>query len=75
MTQLLQTAIEEALKQPPEKQDSLAKLILETIHHEETELRPIGLAKGQVEVPDSFFDPLPDDELARWNAEGPEDET
>ena len=74
MTQLLQTAIEEALKQPPEKQDSIAKLILETIQQEETELRPIGLAKGQVEVPDSFFDPLPDDELARWNVETPEDE-
>lgn len=25
------------------------------------EKRPIGLASGQVEIPDSFFDPLPDD--------------
>ena len=23
--------------------------------------RPIGLAKGQIEIPDSFFEPLPDD--------------
>ena len=25
--------------------------------------RPIGLAKGQFEIPDSFFEPLPDDIL------------
>jgi antitoxin (DNA-binding transcriptional repressor) of toxin-antitoxin stability system len=25
--------------------------------------RPVGLAKGQFEVPESFFDPLPDDLL------------
>jgi len=25
--------------------------------------RPIGLAKGQLEIPVSFFDPLPDDML------------
>ena len=28
--------------------------------------RPIGLGKGLAEVPDSFFDPLPDDILARF---------
>lgn len=27
------------------------------------EARPIGLAKGQFEIPDSFFEPLPDDLL------------
>ena len=26
-----------------------------------TSPRPIGLAKGQFKVPDSFFEPLPDD--------------
>lgn len=26
-----------------------------------TEPRPIGLGKGLAEIPDSFFDPLPDD--------------
>lgn len=25
-----------------------------------------GFLKGQIEVPDSFFDPLPDDELEAW---------
>jgi len=30
------------------------------------EPRPIGLAKGQFEVPDSFFDPLPDDIIAAF---------
>ena len=25
--------------------------------------RPIGLAKGQFKIPDSFFEPLPDDIL------------
>ena len=29
--------------------------------------RPIGLGKGLAEVPESFFDPLPDDILARFN--------
>jgi prevent-host-death family protein len=28
--------------------------------------RVIGLWKGEFEVPDSFFDPLPDDELEAW---------
>jgi prevent-host-death family protein len=30
--------------------------------------RPIGLFKGQFEVPDSFFDPLSEEELALWEA-------
>jgi hypothetical protein len=30
--------------------------------------RPIGLFKGQFEVPDSFFDPLQEEELALWEA-------
>lgn len=30
----------------------------------------LGAFKGQFTVDDSFFDPLPDDELARWNGEG-----
>ena len=29
--------------------------------------RPVGLGKGLAQVPDSFFDPLPDDILARFN--------
>ena len=32
--------------------------------------RPLGLAKGLVEIPPSFFDPLPDDLLADFNAQG-----
>lgn len=28
--------------------------------------RPLGLFKGEFEVPDSFFDPLPDSELEAW---------
>ena len=76
MTHLLQTAIEEALKQPPKKQDSIASLILREINKERGGLRPIGLAEGQVEIPDSFFDPLPEDELALWEGQGddPEEE-
>lgn len=30
--------------------------------------RPIGLAKGQFTIPDSFFDPMPEEELALWEA-------
>lgn len=29
-----------------------------------------GRLKGLIDVPGSFFDPLPDDELALWNGEG-----
>ena len=29
--------------------------------------RPIGLGKGLAQVPGSFFDPLPDDVLARFS--------
>ena len=29
--------------------------------------RPIGLGKGLAQVPESFFDPLPDDMLARFS--------
>ena len=30
----------------------------------------LGAFKGQFELNDSFFEPLPDDELALWNGEG-----
>ena len=29
-----------------------------------------GAYKGVIGFDESFFDPLPDDELARWNGEG-----
>ena len=29
-----------------------------------------GRLKGQFELTDAFFEPLPDDELALWNGEG-----
>lgn len=29
--------------------------------------RKPGAYKGELEVPDSFFDPLPEEELALWN--------
>jgi prevent-host-death family protein len=33
----------------------------------------LGVLKGKLDVPDSFFfDPLPDDELALWDGEGDE---
>ena len=32
--------------------------------------RSFGALKGKIEFSDSFFDPLPDDELAPWNGEG-----
>ena len=33
------------------------------LNEPEDEPRPVGLGRGLVEVPDSFFDPLPDDIL------------
>ncbi len=32
--------------------------------------RPIGLGKGLAELPDSFFDPLPDEILNRFEGRG-----
>jgi antitoxin (DNA-binding transcriptional repressor) of toxin-antitoxin stability system len=32
--------------------------------------RQFGALKGKIAFSDSFFDPLPDDELALWNGEG-----
>ena len=32
--------------------------------------RKRGSMKGLIEFDESFFDPLPDDELALWNGEG-----
>lgn len=36
----------------------------------EDEPRPIGLGKGLVEIPDSFFDPLPDEMLDLFEGKG-----
>ncbi len=35
-----------------------------------TPRRAFGALKGQIEFSDSFFDPLPDDELDLWNGDG-----
>ena len=35
------------------------------------EPRPIGLGKGLAEIPDSFFDPLPEDLLRLFEGDGP----
>lgn len=34
--------------------------------------RPASLAAGEFTVPDSFFEPLPDDLLRLFNGEGPD---
>jgi antitoxin (DNA-binding transcriptional repressor) of toxin-antitoxin stability system len=36
-----------------------------------TERRPVGLAKGQLEVPDEFFEPLPDELLDAFEGKQP----
>jgi len=33
--------------------------------------RPMGLDRGKIKIPPSFFDPLPDDLLAYFNGERP----
>lgn len=35
------------------------------------ERRPIGLAAGRFEVPESFFEPLPEDLLDAFSGKGP----
>lgn len=37
------------------------------------EPRPIGLGKGLVEIPDSFFEPLPEDLLRLFEGKQPRD--
>lgn len=32
---------------------------------------PPGLFRGRIEISDSFFDPLPDEELDSWEGKGP----
>jgi len=32
--------------------------------------RPIGLDQGRFEIPDTFFDPLPDETLEAWTSAG-----
>ena len=36
-----------------------------------SEPRPVGLGKGLAEVPESFFDPLPDDVLDQFEGNAP----
>ncbi len=62
MTQLLQEAFVAVQQLPPEKQDSIASLILSLTEGK----RPLGLARGLGTVPEDFNEPLPDDELALW---------
>jgi len=33
-------------------------------------VRPVGLAKGEFEVPDSFFEPLPEDVIDSFEGRG-----
>ena len=37
-----------------------------------SEPRPAGLAKGLVEIPDSFFDPLPEEMILLFEGKQPE---
>ena len=62
MTQLLQNAIEEVSKLPTDQQDHIATLMLNALGGK----RPLGLAKGLVEMSDDFDAPLSEDELALW---------
>ena len=47
---------------------------LRAVPRERTDPRPIGLMKGEFAIPDSFFEPLPDDLLDLFEGKGnPED--
>jgi len=41
--------------------ESLVTIYREEIHAGPGQPRPLGWLKGQMKVPDSFFEPLPDD--------------
>ena len=72
MTQLLHAAIEEALKQTPDVQKTIATAMFEQMS-KLREKRPIGLAEGQVRVPDDFNEPLSNEELEAWYGDNPDD--
>jgi antitoxin (DNA-binding transcriptional repressor) of toxin-antitoxin stability system len=42
---------------------------IQSLRGKKTPKRRIGVAKGQITIPDSFFDPLPDDILKAFNGE------
>ncbi len=69
---ILQTAVEKAAKLPHQQQDDIAALMLNAIARKAGE-RPLGLAKGMVQVPDDFNDPLPEEELVAWYGDHPDD--
>lgn len=48
---------------------------LRAVTRKRLEPRPIGLMRGQFEVPDSFFEPLPDDILEEFEGAGSEART
>lgn len=39
-----------------------------------TQRRPLGFARGLFTVPDSFFDPLPEEDLRLWEGRGEGDD-
>lgn len=41
------------------------------IHPKSKDFRPIGLAKNSIQIPDSFFEPLPEELLNLFNASTP----
>ncbi len=69
MTQLLQTAIGVVKKLSPENQDRIAQLMLSLAKGN----RPMGLAKGMGNVPPTFNETLPPDELQQWYASDKDD--
>ena len=68
----MQTAVEKAAKLPDQQQDDIAALMLNAIARKAGK-RPLGLAKGMVQVPDDFNDPLPEEEVAAWSGDHPDD--
>jgi prevent-host-death family protein len=45
--------------------------VVRLVREKPPEKKPLlGAFKGEFELSDGFFEPLPDDELARWNGEG-----
>jgi prevent-host-death family protein len=51
----------------------IAKLVPIPPEESQPKKRPIGLAKGLVEIHPSFFDPMTEEELAEWYEVSPND--
>lgn len=68
---MIYTHLPDMLKIPNELKNKKAEIIiwpLEQSNEKNSQKRPFGLARNDFKIPDSFFDPLPNDILIGFGA-------